>query len=174
MTSIYKNIFSPRRPLLIIVLVMSGLICQLKATAQEKPPRLHSVSCIQNFSFGAFFQGTSGGTVIIYTDGTRSATGNVILANLGFLYYPAIFEITATSGTLITIINGPDATLTGNNGGSMILHVGSSLPASPFIITVNPPSTTQVKIGGTLTVGTPLANPVGSYSGSFLVTFNQQ
>jgi hypothetical protein len=173
MTSIRNKIFSFKRILLIVGLTLFGLIWQLKAMAQEQPPRPISCSCTQNLSFGAFFQAISGGTVIIFPDGSRSVTGDVIQANLGFLYFPAIFEITANRGTLITVVNGSDVTLTGSNGGSMVMHIGTSLPGSPFITTVSPPTKTQVKVGGTLTVGTPLANPAGSYSGTFQVTFNQ-
>ena len=174
MTSYHSNIFPERRYLLLIGMVLMGFIYQNKATAQEFPPRPLGVSTTQNLSFGAFFQGVSGGTVIVYTDGSRSSTGDIILASLGNIYYPAIFSITANKGTVVTITNGSDATLTGSNGGSMTIHLGSSLPASPIVINVDPPTVTQVKIGATLTVGTPLANPAGSYSGIFQVTFNQQ
>ena len=124
--------------------------------------------------FGAFFQGPSGGTVILNPDGSRSSTGSLILANLGYPYSPALFTIDANVGTVISIMNGPNVTLTGSNGGSITLHLGASSPGSPFTTTIVSPSQTQVWIGGTLTVGNPLANPSGSYSGTFSVTFIQQ
>ncbi|HTE29596.1 MAG TPA: DUF4402 domain-containing protein, partial [Chryseolinea sp.] len=65
-------------------------------------------------------------------------------------------------------------TLTGSNGGSMMLGIGSSDPASPFSI-VNPsPGRTSINIGGTLTVGNLVANPPGIYTGNFYITFNQE
>jgi hypothetical protein len=55
-------------------------------------------------------------------------------------------------------------------GYSMNLHIGSSDPASPFVNS-NPYSIpTVIGIGATLTVGTPAANPPGSYSGTFEIT----
>jgi hypothetical protein len=144
--------------------------------AQKIPPKPFSISVnpSQGLYFGAFFTGATGGTIIVYPDGTRATTGDVIQASLGFTFAPAIYQVTAQVGTRIAIMNGSDVTLTGSNGGSMTLHIGNSLPTSPFVTSVTPPSTTQVTIGGTLTVGNILANPVGSYSGTFSVTFIQE
>lgn len=149
---------------------------QLPVHAQEPPPRPISVfvNPAQGLIFGAFFQGPTGGTVIIYPDGSRAVTGSIVQANLGFPFSPAIFEVDANPGTLITIMNGSDVTLAGSNGGTLSLHIGTSSTGSPFIATATSPARTQVKIGGTLTVGVPLANPAGSYSGTFSVTFIQQ
>ncbi len=128
----------------------------------------------QNLKFGAFTQGTSGGTVVVGNDGTRSVTGTVVALNLGITYFQAIFDVQAVPGSLISITNGPDATLTGSNGGSITLHIGSASPGSPFNTTVSPPATTAVSIGGTITVGNSSAAPPGAYSGTFSVTFNQE
>ncbi len=95
-------------------------------------------------------------------------------ANLGYPFSPAIFEIDANPGTLISIMNGPDVTLTGSNGGFLSLHIGTSSTGTPFIATATSPARTIVRIGGTLTVGPPLANPSGNYSGVFQVTFIQE
>jgi hypothetical protein len=133
-----------------------------------------SVYTVQNLSFGAFSHGNSGGTVIVSNTGTRSVTGDVIPLNLGVLFFHAIFEIDTPEGAIISILNGADATLTGSNGGSVSLHIGSSDPPSPFITTVTQPARTQVNIGGTLTVGGPVANPPGTYTGTFYITFNQE
>jgi hypothetical protein len=152
------------------------LITQLSAHSQEPPPRpiVIYVNPAQGLIFGAFFQGPTGGSVIIYPDGSRSVTGSIVQANLGFPFSPAIFEVDANPGTLITIMNGSDVTLTGSNGGTLSMHIGASSTGSPFIATATSPARTQVKIGGTLTVGNPSANPSGSYSGTFSVTFIQQ
>lgn len=146
------------------------------AFSQENPPRPVAIyiTPAQGLMFGAFSQGISGGTVIVYSDGSRSVTGDIIQLNLGYSFSPAIFEIEANRGTIISILNGPDATLTGSNGGSLTLQLGGSLPGSPFIVTTVPPSRMEVRIGGTLLVGNPGANPPGSYSGTFMVTFNQE
>jgi hypothetical protein len=146
------------------------------AQAQPPPPRPITVfvNPAQGLIFGAFFQGFSGGAVIILPDGSRSVTGDLVLANLGVPFSPAIYEIDANPGTVVSILNGPDVTLTGSNGGTIRLHIGTASTGSPFITTATPPGRTTVRIGGTLTVGPPLANPSGSYSGTFSVTFIQQ
>jgi hypothetical protein len=162
------------KPILPYVLFL--LIYGLTVQAQPPPPRPINVfiNPAQGLIFGAFFQGVTGGTVILFPDGSRSATGDLVLANLGVPFSPAIYEIDANAGTLISILNGPDVMLTGSNGGTIRLHIGNSSPASPFITTAIPPGRTQVRIGGTLTVGSPLANPSGSYNGTYSVTFIQQ
>lgn len=150
--------------------------CTFSVEAQPPPPRPIAiyVNPAQGLIFGAFFQGASGGTVIVYPDGSRSVTGSLVLANLGFPYSPAIFEVDANVGTAVSIMNGPDVTLTGSNGGSISLHIGAASTGASFVTSVASPSRTQVRIGGTLTVGTPLANPSGNYTGTFSVTFIQQ
>lgn len=144
--------------------------------AQQPPPRPINVyvNPAQGLIFGAFYQGVVGGTVILYPNGSRSSTGDIVLANLGYPFSAAIYQIDANVGTLITIMNGPNVTLTGSNGGTLTLHIGTSLPTSPFVTTAVSPARTQVMIGGTLTVGSPLANPSGNYNGTYSVTFIQQ
>src|SRR6187402_1085120 len=131
-----------RRMLYAIMLLHT---CTLTATAQPPPPRpiILFVDPAQGLIFGAFFQGASGGTVIIYPDGSRSVTGSLVQANLGFPFSPAIFEIDATTGTSISIMNGPDVTLTGSNGGSIGLHIGAASTGAQFITTVTSPTRTQ-------------------------------
>lgn len=157
-------------------LILLFLFPALSAQAQQPPPRPINVfvNPSQGLIFGAFYQGVTGGTITVFPDGSRSTTGDIVQANLGIPFSPAIYQIDANVGTLISIMNGPDITLTGSNGGSLHLHIGSSIPASPLITTAISPARTQVTIGGTLTVGPPLANPSGNYSGTFSVTFIQQ
>lgn len=152
-----------------------SLVCS-SASAQEPPPRPIAiyVNPAQGLIFGAFFQGAVGGSVIIYPDGSRSVTGDIMQANLGIPFSPAIFEVDANPGTVISILNGPDAVLTGSNGGSVSLHIGSASTGPMFISTVAPPDRTQVRIGGTLTVGSAVTTPAGIYSGTFSVTFIQE
>jgi len=164
------------RFILIVLTVIFLLAASRKAKAQEPPPRpiTVTVSLVQNLSFGAFYHGNTGGTVIIYPTGSRSATGDVVLLNLGYSFATGLYDVVANPGTLVSILNGPDAILTGSGGGSLTLHIGDSDPDSPFIITTMPPAATQLRIGGTLIVGNPGANPPGNYSGTFDVTFVQE
>jgi hypothetical protein len=152
------------------------LFSHAKVKGQELPPRPISiyVNSAQGLNFGAFYHGAAGGSVIIYPNGSRSVTGNVIQATMGSIYSSALFEIEASPGTLISILNGPPVILSGSNGGTMTLSIGSADPGSPLITTVLPPDRTLVSIGGTLTVGNSLANPAGNYSGTFSITFIQE
>ncbi|MDV6166926.1 DUF4402 domain-containing protein [Flavobacterium sp. DG1-102-2] len=158
---------------LLFILLFTGV--SAIAQGPENPPRpaIVYVSPTQWLNFGAFYQGGFGGSVIIYANGSRSTTGSVIQVNQGYSFSPAIFEIDAEPGTLITILNGPNVTLTGSNGGTIDLTIGESDPPSPFIATATSPSRTMVRIGGTLTLGNPLASPPGNYNGTFSVTFIQ-
>lgn len=143
---------------------------------QEAPPRPIAVTVIlsQNLSFGAFYHGTSGGSVIIYPDGSRSSTGDVVLLGLGFSFSSGLYDVTGNAGTLISILNGPDAILSGSNGGTMTLRIENSFPNNPFILNTQSPMSTQLSIGATLIIGNALANPTGSYSGTFDITFVQE
>ena len=142
--------------------------------AQEPPPRPVEVTVTQNLGFGAFTQGATGGTITINSTGARSATGDVIMLNLGFLFSTASYRLVANPGTVISILNGPDVLLPGSNGGSMSLHIGASDPVSPFVILTIPPAYTLMNLGGTLSVGNPGSNPPGNYSGLFDITFIQE
>src|SRR5882757_9449590 len=103
----------PILPYALFLLLYGGTV-----QAQPPPPRPINVfvNPAQGLIFGAFFQGVTGGTVILFPDGSRSATGDLVLANLGVPFSPAIYEIDANAGTLISILNGPDVMLTGSNG----------------------------------------------------------
>lgn len=168
--------FAGRSFLFMGSLILITISTSTNVYSQEHPPRpvIVTVSLVQNLSFGAFCQGNSGGTVIIYPDGLRSSTGDVILLNLGYSFSSGLFDVTANPGTRITLLPSPDAILTSSSGKTMTLQIGTSDPVSPFIITTNPPSSTELRIGGTLIVGTPLANPPGNYIGSFNITLIQE
>jgi hypothetical protein len=133
-----------------------------------------SAHASQGLIFGTFFRGNKGGTVIINPDGTRSVTGDIVQSTLGEPFSPAIFDLTAKRGSVITILNGSNIKLTGNNGGTASLRIGSSIPSSPFIVTAKNNDHTNILVGATLTVSGPLTSSSGSYSGNFYITFIQQ
>jgi hypothetical protein len=169
----YSIFFYIRHVLLVVI--FSSLVAGNQLYGQEPPPRPISITVSpQGLSFGAFTHGAAGGSVIIFPDGSRDRTGDVILLNFGFTYSAAFYEIDANPGTIINILNGPDATLTRAGGGTMTLHIGSSFPAAPFVTTAIPPAKTSFYMGATLTVGSPLSNPPGSYTGTFNITFIQE
>lgn len=164
------------RCLIVAVISTATSLCHAQTPTDSLPgdPGGLYAYTIQNINFGAFSHGNTGGTLIIASDGTRTATGDVVPLNLGISYYNAIFELEAPPGAIISMLNGPDATLTGSNGGSMVLHIGDAYPASPFVNSVAPPSRTQINIGGTLTVGASGTAPPGTYTGTIYITFNHE
>lgn len=164
-----------KKYLLLFLLISCHLAVSKRSYAQEHPPFPITVyvNLAQGLNFGGFYQGITGGSVIIYPNGTRSVTGDVVEINT-YSFSPALFEVEANPGTVVSILNGPDVVLSGSNSGNMTLHIGSSDPASPLITTVAPPAKTLISVGGTLTVNVPIANPPGSYSGIFTLIFVQQ
>lgn len=131
-----------------------------------------TVSTTQNLSFGTFASTGTGGTVVVSSTGVGSATGNVVLIT-GSAVSAATFRLTAHTGnnriTSITYSNTITLTRSGG-GGTMTMTLGTPSPNTSFKINGN--QSKNVSIGGTLTVGTTTANPGGSYTGSFSLTFN--
>jgi hypothetical protein len=168
----YHNMI--RRILVSLVILMPGFFYVVTARAQEMPPRPVEVGFVQNLNFGAFSLGPTGGTVTISPYGIRTSTGDIILVTLGYLYYPAIFTLEGNPGTIVHFLAGSTAVLTGSNGGFLMLALGASNLGDPIIINTAPPGQMEVRVGGTLIVGTPLANPPGTYSGTFMVMFIQE
>jgi hypothetical protein len=163
----YYKIFTSQMVVIILLLLPSASL------AQEPPPRPVRITVTaQQLAFGAFTHGAAGGTVTVSPPASRSSTGDVILLDLGYLFHPTIYELRGNPGTLVSILNGPDAVLTGSNGGSIILTIGSSDPASPFVLT--PPFPNLVSIGGTITIGNSAANPPGTYTGTYDITIVQE
>jgi hypothetical protein len=166
--------FCRKRLILNVFPIILLLILSLQALAQSgppDPPRPIKVTKTQDLSFGAFYQGGAGGTVTILSNGTRSAGGSVVLFGVGGLQ--AVFSIVANRGTIISFLK-PTSTLNDGSGHTLSLQIDTTNPASPFVTTNNYPTPTTVSMGGILTIGTPLANPPGSYSGTFDITFVQQ
>ncbi|MGB8491736.1 MAG: DUF4402 domain-containing protein [Bacteroidales bacterium] len=168
---ITRNVFR----ILVLMAAIPELTGLHELTAQERPPRPIRVDATaQSLAFGAFYYGVTGGTVIIDPPDSRTATGDVVLLGLGYPYSAALLEVHAHPGTIISILNGPDVHLMGTPSGSMTLHIGNSLPASPFVSVAQFNVAQQLYIGGTLTVGNATANPPGSYTGTFDLTFVQE
>ena len=171
MSSYNQNTFLKR---VLVLFCCAFLLLGNPSKAQEMPPRPIALQVIigQGLIFGAFYSGTTGGTVTVSSTGSRSTTGSIIPITLGSAPAPAIIQVKGNIGTLVTISNGTDVSLTGSSAGSINLHLESSYPTSPFII--NTANWMDIRIGGTLTVGVPGSNPPGSYNGTFNVTFIQQ
>ena len=172
---IYKYKSRKNRSFITLMMIINVMLMSSNVFGQEPPPRPIVVTATtQGISFGSFSQGPAGGTVTIAGNGSRTSSGDIILLTFTPLHSAALFEVVGNPGTVVSLLPGSTAVLTGSNGGSMLLTVGFTNPASPFIITTVPPAATLLYVGGTLTVGAPGSNPPGSYSGTFNITLIQE
>lgn len=160
-----------RTAALVIMFCFTGILL----VAQEDPPKPITVeTTAQNLAFGAFYHGPAGGTVSISSAGSRTSGGSVVLLGLGYSFSPALFYIRGNPGTIISLLNGPAIQLNGSGGGTLTLSLGLTDPVSPFVLTNPYPVPTELRVGGTLSVGSSGTNPPGSYNGTFEIIFNQQ
>lgn len=165
-------------PLLFIILVLLIVNCKLYSQP-SLPQRTFTANPTQTLSFGdiSILPGSSGGTVTVDYNGNRSAIGSVVLLNLGGAYHQAIYEFKLCPGRLVTITYPSTVTLTGSNGGSMTLHLGTTsmgVSGSNFYTNLGCDNIQHISQGGVLDVGSIGANPSGIYSGTISITFNQQ
>lgn len=147
---------------------------QLKGQSMPfPPPNQMQVYSIQQLSFGSFYTGAGGGSVIINPTGMRSSTGSIVLA--GGACFQSIYEIRLIPGRLIQIQLGPTAILARiGGGGTMSMTIGPTDRGTSFVTTGGHPFRNLVNIGGELFVGNININPAGNYEGSFSVTFIQE
>jgi len=161
--------------LLFLTIILS--FCDSLSFAQPVlPQRSLSVTATQGIHFGTFcLTGSSGGTVTVGYEGSRSSTGDVLLLTKAPTAHPAIFEIKLCEGRNVTINFDVSTTLNGSNSGTLTLNLG---PTEKGINGVGFPTNsdcnffTQLRMGGTLNV--PGGAIVGTYTGSFAITFNQE
>lgn len=158
---------------LVIFLIISGIH---QMNAQENPPIPVEVevNTAQFLDFGAFTVGDNGGTVTVDHTGTRTWTGDITLLNSGSTVSPALYDVYANPGTIITITHPPSFELTGTSGQKISLEINSYSTGNTFISTQSKDIPNSVYIGGTLTLGSSSANTPGQYSGTIMITFNQQ
>jgi hypothetical protein len=162
-------------------ILISFLLLGIRAVGQSAPGlplRSATVSATQALDFGDFtISGTSGGTVTVNAYGSRSATGEITLLNMGSVPAQAIFEFKLCPGRTVTIIYSPTIIMSGSNSGSLTLHVGPTSygpSGSQFTSNKGCNDIHLISVGGTLDVGSYSANPAGTYTGSFQLTFAQQ
>jgi len=170
------NLIGTKKTINFLIFGLIFSVFSISAKAQENPPIpvQVQVNTAQFLNFGAFTTGITGGTVIVDWNGTRTATGDVILLSMGQPVSPALFDVTANPGTIIQIQPQPSINLIGSNGGNVTLSIDSFSTGQSFITTSNSSSPNSVYIGGTLSVGNLSASPAGQYNGFFTLTFIQQ
>lgn len=153
---------------LLFMLFFEKLYGQVPSVA---PNRLQ-VYAAQELSFGSFFTGSSGGTVVISPQGSRSFTGTVI-GMASFPGAPAVFDLRFIQGRMVHMVFPSSAILSRIGGGGSMMVTGfiSDKPGNSLVTTAAHPFINPVNVGATLNVGSVAENPPGSYTGSFTVTF---
>jgi hypothetical protein len=160
--------------LLLLAVVLS--LCIVSSYCQPPlPERILTVTPTQSIHFGAICVGTSGGTVIVGWDGSRSSPDGVTLLSMAPPAQPAIFEIKLCPGRNVRVSMASSVTLYGSNGGELILDIGPTEKGaigSFFLTGVDCNFITPLRVGGTLHI--PPSPRPGTYTGSFDITFEQE
>ncbi len=165
----------------LILFAISQLLMPNESFGQKAPDLPNRTITLRNptqtLKFGAFcVTGSGGGTVTVNWDGTRTATGSIILLNTE-PFQPAIFEISLCQGRNVTFnFTPPSITMNGSPGGGTLNleFLPEKSAGIPFPVNNDCNFITPLRVGGKLTVGSPTANPSGTYNGSFSITFTQQ
>lgn len=164
----------------IVIFTLFFLSTHLQAQqVPDLPQRTGSVAATQMLHFGdlTLTASSAGGSVVVNPDGTRMAFGDVILLNIGNVAQQAIFEYKLCPGRRVTLSYPPTVMLNGQNGGSILLHIGpTSLGVSGSVFTSNMgcDDTHYIHAGGTIDIGPIVSNPPGLYTGSFNIVFIQE
>ena len=112
------------------------------------------------------------GTCVLTTLGARSATGGVNLSAQAPLFTNASYTVAGANSTTYALTL--PATITVTDGASHTMTIGTLLArfnlagADAITSTLTAGGTDSFKVGGTLAV--PMAQPAGTYTGTFAVT----
>lgn len=149
------------------------------ATADAKALVLRRLSFIkvQDMHLGDIIPSTtSAGTVRLYPNGTRTATGGIVL--VGNTHQPARFAGAGTNGRQVAISLSSNTIWLTGPGTQMRLRnfeIGSTptaiLSTTPTLFRINSPTGSfNFPVGGTLEVARNQAP--GEYTGTFTITLN--
>ena len=163
-----RNIFSA-------VVFFCLFSAQVHAQSPFPPPGQLQVYATQELAFGAFFTGSSGGTVTLSPQGSRSVTGTVtgLALDNGSA---AVFDLRLIPGRIVHIVLPASAQLVRIGGGETmtITNFTTDKPGNQLVTAASHPFINPVQVGATLNVQHSAANPSGEYTGSFNVTFIQE
>jgi hypothetical protein len=123
-------------------------------------------------NFGRFSPETAGGEIRITPDGVRMSQGTVMLS--GGQYNPASFQLAGQSDATVTINLPQSSTILTNlsTGKTMEVVRWEANNVTSIGTGVLTKGSLVLSIGATLRVGTIADNPVGQYSGSYVITFS--
>jgi Domain of unknown function (DUF4402) len=152
-------------------------LCHNLAVAQAAEPAYNNtVTATQPIQFGAFcVTGSSGGTITVAYDGTRTSTGDIVLLPTSPLALPATFELKLSSGKNISIQADATTIVSGSNGTRLRMDIGPTEKGpngSVFRTDASGNSLTVLHVGGTLHI--PGNSGPGNYSGVFNISFKEE
>lgn len=147
---------------------------QVSLTAHASAEVIQALAATEGsvLNFGRFSPESSGGEIRLSPDGVRTSTGSVALS--GGLYNPASFYLSGQPDFSI-VVNLPTAPvlLTNTaNGKTMTVINWESIPSVGSSIKILSSGVLTLNVGATLRVGNMVDNPVGMYSGTYVVTFS--
>ena len=165
-----------------LLLLLSVAVCRLQAqnpqqasvTGHVFAEVISAFSAVETsqMNFGRFSPGPYGGQIILTPQGTISVIGSVISGS--GIHNAASFYVTGDCYTSFSI-NQPKspATLT-NMSGAKTMRVSNwvSVPSTRPGAGTLQDGFLAVYVGATLEVGTMNDNPVGTYTGSYSITFD--
>lgn len=164
---------------LILLLLFSGLQLQAQSSQQASVTGHVSAEVIAAFSaietsqmnFGRFSPGPFGGLVIISPQGAISVSGSVVASGI---HNAASFSVSGDSQSSFSVsLPKTAAILTSTNSAkTMLISNWNSVPSTgPSAGTLQDGNMT-VYVGATLEVGNMHSNPVGIYTGTYIITFD--
>jgi len=144
---------------------------QASATANGSSTVVPAITITKtsDLQFGLIVAGP-GGTVVIGTDGTLTASGPTALSNASYPVTAAGFTVTGMATLAYTITLPTTITLNGPSSSTMSIGNFISNPANTG--TIGAGGTSTLAVGGTLTVSS--TQTPGAYTGTFNVTVNYQ
>lgn len=159
---------------MVLQLANSNLFGQASVTATATAEIIVAINAMEgaNLNFGKFTPEEEGGEVHILPDGTRMASGSVILS--GGLYNPATFNITGQPQYTVAVNLPTTPVLLTNvlNGKTMEVKNWKTSPSLDSELTLSTSGILNLNLGATLKVSTVTKNPVGVYTGSYVITFS--
>jgi hypothetical protein len=143
-------------------------------TAHASAEVIQALAAIEGsaLNFGRFSPESSGGEIKLSPDGVRTTLGSVSLS--GGLYNPASFNLSGQPDFTV-VVNLPAApvVLTNTaNGKTMTVINWESIPSASSSIKISSSGVLTLNVGATLRVGNMVDNPVGMYSGTYVITFS--
>ncbi|MEA4866968.1 MAG: DUF4402 domain-containing protein [Rikenellaceae bacterium] len=160
--------------LALIIALPATLSAQVEVTARATAEVIVAINAVEGaiLNFGRFSPEDGGGEIRVLPDGTRTSSGSVVLG--GGLYNPATFYITGQPEytVAITLPSTPILLTNSLNGRTMEVHNWTSAPSLDSEVTLSTNGNLNLSLGATLKVGDISDNPVGVYSGTYVVTFS--